>query len=86
MRGVTPQGEIYTLAHNACDGDSELCGACFAPNPPTLFVNIQQPGLTLAITGPWDWGRCPHFSPGSCCESVKASLDCVATNGSILRV
>ena len=28
----------------------------------------------------------PHFSPGSCCESVKASLDCVATNGSILRV
>ncbi|MBT6238886.1 MAG: DUF839 domain-containing protein, partial [Verrucomicrobia bacterium] len=31
----------------------ELCGVTFAPNHPTLFVNIQRPGITIAITGPW---------------------------------
>ena len=31
----------------------EFCGACFSPDGTTLFVNIQRPGLTLAITGPW---------------------------------
>lgn len=33
---------------------SELAGACFAPDGKTLFVNIQQPGLTLAINGPFE--------------------------------
>lgn len=54
IRGVTPNGEIYTLARSAYLGNSELCGVCFAPNHPTLFVNIQKPGITLAITGPWE--------------------------------
>ncbi len=54
LRGVTPEGKIYTLAHNNYAGDAELCGVCFAPNHPTLFVNIQWPGITLAITGPWN--------------------------------
>ena len=53
LRGITPEGKVYTLAHNNYAGDSELCGICFAPNHPTLFVNIQRPGITLAITGPW---------------------------------
>ena len=53
IRGVTPDGKIYTLAHNNYAGDSEFCGVCFASNHPTLFVNIQSPGITLAITGPW---------------------------------
>ncbi len=54
LRGVTANGEIYTLARSSYEGLSELCGACFAPNHPTLFVNLQNPGITLAITGPWD--------------------------------
>jgi len=33
--------------------DSEFCGACWDPNGRTLFVNIQSPGITAAITGPW---------------------------------
>ena len=34
---------------------SELAGVCFSPDGSTLFVNIQHdPGLTLAITGPWN--------------------------------
>jgi secreted PhoX family phosphatase len=53
IRGVTPQGKIYTLARNRYPGGSELAGACFAPNHDTMFVAIQAAGLTLAITGPW---------------------------------
>ena len=33
--------------------DSEWAGATFSPDGKTLFVNIQTPGVTLAITGPW---------------------------------
>ena len=36
--------------------DSEFCGACWSPNGRTLFVNIQTPGITVAITGPWERG------------------------------
>ncbi len=32
---------------------SELAGVCFAPDGKTLFVNIQDIGLTLAVTGPF---------------------------------
>lgn len=53
LRGVTPGSKIYTLARDSYFGKSELCGVCFAPNHPTLFVNIQFPGITLAVTGPW---------------------------------
>ena len=53
LRGITPAGKIYTLARCSYLGNSEMCGVCFAPNHPTLFVNIQRPGITLAITGPW---------------------------------
>jgi secreted PhoX family phosphatase len=59
LRGVTPQGKLYTLARNAHLGggdvssSSELAGACFSPDGSTLFVNIYMPGITVAITGPW---------------------------------
>ena len=52
LRGITPEGRFYTLAKNQ-PGDSEFAGACFGPDGSTLFVNVQRPGLTLAITGPW---------------------------------
>lgn len=50
--GVSPQGEAYTIARNAT-GNSELAGGAFSPDNRVLFVNIQAPGLTLAIRGPW---------------------------------
>lgn len=53
IRGMTPEGKIYTLAMNAHPDRGEFCGACFSPDGSTLFVNIQRPGFTLAITGPW---------------------------------
>ncbi len=50
--GVTPEGGFYVLGSNPTSG-RELAGACFSPDGSTLFVNIQNPGYTLAITGPW---------------------------------
>lgn len=41
-------GEVY--------GRSETAGPCFSPDGKWLFVNLQYPGLTLAITGPWERG------------------------------
>lgn len=35
----------------------EFCGATFDPTGHTLFVNIQTPGLTAAIRGPWALGN-----------------------------
>ena len=50
--GVTPGGQIYTFARNARN-DSEFAGPVFSPNGRTFFVNIQNPGITLAIWGPF---------------------------------
>lgn len=52
LRGITPEGKIYTLAKNARNS-SEFAGSCFSPDGSVLFVNMQGLGLTLAITGPW---------------------------------
>jgi uncharacterized protein len=35
---------------------SEWAGATFSPDGNWLFVNIQTPGITFAITGPWSEG------------------------------
>jgi secreted PhoX family phosphatase len=53
LLGVRPDGSQYAIADNAYT-DSELAGVCFSPDGTVLFVNIQYPGMTLAITGPWD--------------------------------
>ena len=50
--GITPQGQIYTFAHNVKNG-SELTGVVFSPDATTMFANIQSLGYTFAITGPW---------------------------------
>lgn len=52
LYGVTPAGDVYILARNRMNR-SEFAGATFSPDGTTLFVNIQRPGLTLAIHGPW---------------------------------
>lgn len=41
---VVPEGDYR---------DSEFAGACWSPDGRTLFVNIQTPGITFAIDGPW---------------------------------
>lgn len=69
MHGLTTDGEIFRFAQNdvvlagernGFSGDfrgSEWCGATFEPkNGNWLFANVQSPGITFAITGPWQKG------------------------------
>lgn len=51
--GVRPDGSQYEVASNPYS-KSEVAGVCFSPDGNTLFLNIQYPGMTVAITG--DWG------------------------------
>ena len=37
-------------------GRSEWSGACYSPDGSWLFVHLQYPGKTFAITGPWEKG------------------------------
>ena len=59
LRGVTPEGFVYTFARNAVPmttnvgANAELAGVCMSPDGSTLFVNVYTPGMTLAVTGPW---------------------------------
>jgi secreted PhoX family phosphatase len=48
-------GGVSPFAFNAMN-DVEFAGATFSPDGQTLFANIQGPGLTLAIWGPWESG------------------------------
>lgn len=57
LRGLTVDGRSYPIARNAHERKSEFAGACFSPDGSTMFVNIQEPGITLAITGPWEDAR-----------------------------
>jgi secreted PhoX family phosphatase len=58
LRGLTKRGQIFDFALNVHPGfeDSEFAGATFSPDGETLFANIQAPGVTFAIWGPWRVG------------------------------
>lgn len=49
---IQADGSQHRIAYNAYS-DSEFAGACFSSDGKILFVNIQYPGMTVAITGPW---------------------------------
>lgn len=63
--GLTTDGEIFPFAkntvvlngeHNGLVGTftgSEWAGACYSPDGAWLFANLQSPGISVAITGPW---------------------------------
>lgn len=53
LAGITPAGEVFPIAYNRLS-DDEFAGACFSADGRTLFVNIQSPGHTFAIWGPWE--------------------------------
>ena len=68
MQGMTPDGRMFPFAannivlngeRNGISGDfreDEWAGATFSEDGQWLFVNIQSPGITFAITGPWGTG------------------------------
>jgi len=52
LTAIDERGRVHEFAKNLLN-DSEFAGATFSPDGQTLFANIQDPGLTLAIWGPW---------------------------------
>ena len=60
MLSSVPGGPTCAIARNQISNGtsngaptySEFTGPTFSPDGKVLFVNIQVPGLTLAITGP----------------------------------
>jgi secreted PhoX family phosphatase len=68
LHGLTSAGEIFAFAQNSVKlrgernglkGDftsSEWAGPCYSPDGQWLFANIYEPGITVAITGPWQSG------------------------------
>ncbi len=69
VHGLTTDGVIFKFAQNNVDltgnpvqgieGDfrgSEFAGACYSPDGDWLFFNVQSPGVTFAVTGPWRQG------------------------------
>ncbi|MDQ1489067.1 MAG: uncharacterized protein QOJ23_1581 [Actinomycetota bacterium] len=55
LRGLTPGGRPFDMAYNR-GSDGEFAGATWSPDGKWLFVNIQRPAATYAITGPWGRG------------------------------
>ncbi len=58
VRGLSPQGYLFDFAANIVPGheNGEVAGATFSPDNQTLFFNLQDPGLTVAVWGPWERG------------------------------
>lgn len=52
LRYVRADGSVLPLGRNAASA-GEIAGVCFSPAGDTLFVNLQEEGLTLAIRGPF---------------------------------
>jgi hypothetical protein len=52
LMAINDDGGIFPFAKN-CLNHSEFAGATFSPTGRTLYVNIQNPGMTIAIWGPW---------------------------------
>lgn len=55
IRVADEDGQVCDFGRNALS-DSELAGVCFSPDGGALFVNMQEDGLTLVITGPFQGG------------------------------
>ena len=51
--GATSTGKTFTFAENQLPGDEEFTAPNFSPDGQTLFANVQIPGHTFAITGPF---------------------------------
>jgi hypothetical protein len=55
LLGATDDGAVYPLARCEVPGEqTEFCGPVFSPDGRDLFVDLQGPGCTLLIQGPFD--------------------------------
>lgn len=83
LMGITPEGNVYPFAANRLSSD-ELAGPTFSPDGNTLFVNIQSPGKTFAIWGPFQrrnsararemsFAAPPNLAPRISAQTAKAA-------------
>ncbi|MGH9179820.1 MAG: alkaline phosphatase PhoX [Acidimicrobiales bacterium] len=56
LRGITRDGRVFDFATHNLPGSNEFAGANWSPDGNWLFVNVQDPGVTYGITGPWEDG------------------------------
>jgi hypothetical protein len=54
LKGLS-HGTLFDFARNR-GSNGEFAGATWSPDGKWLFVNIQRPAATYAITGPWGRG------------------------------
>jgi secreted PhoX family phosphatase len=69
LHGMTRDGRLFPFIRNRViltgerhnyQGDfrdREFAGVCFSPDGEWMFFNIQTPGITFAVTGPWEKGK-----------------------------
>ena len=69
LHGMTRDGRLFPFIRNRVNlngerhnyrgdfRDSEFAGVCFSPDGAWMFFNIQMPGITFALTGPWERGK-----------------------------
>ena len=53
---VSQGGDLAQVLKNVLNGN-EFCGGCFSHDGRFMFVNIQTPGMTLVVEGPWRKGQ-----------------------------
>ena len=68
VHGLTVDGQVFQFARNnvvlagernEIEGDfrdREFAGATYSPDGRWLFFNVQSPGISFAVTGPWEEG------------------------------
>jgi uncharacterized protein len=68
LHGLTRDGRIFRFARNSVQlagerngivGDftnREIAGVTYSPDGTWMFFNVQNPGITFALTGPWAQG------------------------------
>lgn len=69
IHGMTRDGRLFPFIRNhvVLDGerhdyrgdfrDREFTGVSFSPDGAWMFFNVQTPGITFAVTGPWEEGK-----------------------------
>ncbi len=69
IHGMTRDGRLFPFVRNNAvlagerhgyQGDfraAEFTGVTFSPDGQWMFFNIQTPGMTFAVTGPWERGK-----------------------------
>jgi secreted PhoX family phosphatase len=55
IRGITREGKAFDFIRNDLNG-SEFAGSAFSADGKTLFFNIQNPGMTIAVWGDFSRG------------------------------